>query len=262
MIKFLLTLFIFLIPNITYATVNISGRVIFSGNVALNGGTTATFPLKIMPLGDSITRGSTDTPDIFGYRDHLQDSLGIGAYNFVGPFKDPTTNATYDVDHDGEGGDDTNNIISRLSSNLSTYLPLPNNPSSKILLMIGTNDIKDGFSEATTVNNVETIINTIVAYDPTIKIYVATIIPSTNATWNANFTSYNTALVTRLTSMMISNSNLHRVDMNAKFRTCNGGLYTTCYNDSLHPKDIGYQSIAAGWYSCILSSSNTYCDGN
>lgn len=254
----LFTMAVIVSPSILLAGLTLNGVTVNGLSVS----TTAPLPEKLMPLGDSITRGSLDTPVIFGYRDHLQVLLGVGEYDFVGPYTDPDSDATYDVDHNGVGGDDTLNILARIESNLDTYMPTPNNTNNAVLLMIGTNDIKDGFVEATTVDNVEEIIDIIVAHDPTIKIYVATIIPSTNSTWNTNFTSYNSALVTRLTTLMGSNPNLHRVDMNAAFRTCNSGTYTACLADSLHPNDAGYQVIANTWYSCMTDSDNEYCDGN
>lgn len=214
-----------------------------------------------MPFGDSITRGSLDSP-VWGYRDHLQDSLGVGVYDFVGPFNEPTSPGVYDADHNGRGGDDTNDLLARVSSNLSNYFALPNDATSKILLMVGTNDIKDGFDEATTVTNVQTLVNTIDAYDPTINVYVATIIPSTNGTYDTNFTSYNAALVTMLETLQGSKENLYIVDMNTAFRTCNSGTFSGCMGDSLHPNNTGYQLISDTWYSCIQSSSNTYCNGN
>lgn len=224
-----------------------------------------TWTPRLMPFGDSITfgSGSTPTPLKFGWRDDLQDFIGVGTYDFVGPFTDPDTSAIYDVDHNGRGGDDTRDLIARLATALSTYFPLPNPTGSRILLMIGTNDIKDGeIGQTGTIDNVETIINTINTWDSSIAIYVGTIIPSTNSTFNTNFTAYNSALVTRLITLMASKANLHRVDMNAKFRTCNGGFYTACFFDSLHPNNLGYASLGDAWADCFASNSNAYCDGH
>lgn len=222
---------------------------------------------RIMPFGDSITFGSGSLPITarYGYRDGLQDLLGVGVYDFVGRFTDPDTSTAYDVDHSGRGGDDTRNLLERIDSELATYFPLPNPSGSWIILMIGTNDIKDQeITETQTIDNVQELIETIDDWDSSINILVNTIIPSTDSVYNPNFTAYNAALVTRLETLNNSKANLFYGDMNAKFRTCNGGNYAppNCMSDKLHPNNFGYTFLERGIYDCMQSSTNQYCNGN
>jgi len=244
------------------ADLTLTGNLDLSGTLGIDQNAVVALPRRVLPLGDSITRGSGDSPVLFGYRDHLQDLLGLGNSSFVGPYTDPDSDATYDVAHDGVGGDDTLNILARIESDLDVYLPAPNDQGNIVLLMIGTNDIKDGFVEGDTVDNVETIISAINTHDPSIDVYVALITPSTDADWNADFTSYNAALVTRLETLRASKSNLYYVDINTAFKTCNGGSWTGCLSDTLHPTDAGYQILANTWFACIQNKNAQYCNGN
>lgn len=240
--------------------------------VTLRGDAEASGTPNLMPVGDSITRGSQDTPVLFGYRDHLQDSLGIGSYAFVGAFTDPDNDSTYDVNHGGVGGESSPNILTRIDSELDSLMPAPNPSGSKVLLMVGTNDVRsggDGVSEAAALNNIAdnplttaSIVGKIHAHDSTVSVYVGTIIPSTDGANTTAFDSFNAALITRILAVRASKTNLHIVDVDTAFRTCNGGTYTACLADTLHPNDTGYQSISDAWYSCILSSTNANCNGN
>lgn len=225
-------------------------------------------------LGDSITRGSNDdtcqgqpqagpTTTCFGYRDHLQDLIGVGIYDIVGDFKEPATNPTYDVDHAGVPGQKTSQILARLPAILSNKFVGPVPAGSIFLIHAGTNDIRTGGSQTTAVNNVLAMINQINNHDPNITIYVALITPLSTAT-----TNYNTALKAALETRQLTKTNLHIVNMEAAMRNlanCSP-TYVACMSDGLHPDDTlpysGYQVMANTWYSCLQNTNNTYCDGH
>ena len=226
-------------------------------------------PIKIMFVGDSITQGATlSGQDDCGFRDHFQDLERAGLDqdpDYVGPIIDICDAPGYDPDHNGVSGNDTLDILARIDANLATYFPKPNNPNSTVFLGIGTNDIKDGFSQTATVNNVRTIINKVKNWDPNLRMFVSTIIPSTNPTFEIKYTNYNTALTAMLITEMGLNSKLHRIDQNTNYRTCNGGTWQSCMYDTIHPKDTppsGYQVMANALYSCYANQTNTYCDGH
>lgn len=228
----------------------------------------------LCPLGDSITRGSNDstcqgqplagpTTTCFGYRDHLQDLLGVGKYNFVGDFKEPSTSPTYDTDHAGVPGQTTAQILARLPGILSTNFVGPVPAGSIFLIHAGTNDIRLGGSQSVAINNILTMINIINTYDPNITIYVALVTP-----YSSQMTSFNVALKSALITRQGTKSNLHYVDMEAAFRNianCNP-TYLICMNDGLHPDDVppdpGYPLMARTWYNCIMDPTHQYCDGH
>lgn len=249
----------------------------FAG-MKIRGDATATPPVglpRILPLGDSITRGSNDNnPECcFGYRDHLQDSLGVGVYDFVGNFSEPAISGTYDINHEGVAGQTTAQILARLQAGLSTLMPLPNPSGSKVLIIAGTNDIRASPSSSTVraaaVANVVTMVNTIHAYDASISIYVALIPPNNVAGIDTGFTNYNTDLNSAMVTLQGTITNLHIVDMNGAIKNpanCTASYIAACMSDGLHPDDStpyrGYVVLSNQWASCISNPSNTGCDGN
>lgn len=90
-------------------------------------------PLKIMPLGDSITEGYLSS-DIGGYRDDLWGLLTNNGYNidFVG--NRVRGNGNFDRDHAGVSGERIDQVANRVNGLLNIYQP------NAVLLMIGTND--------------------------------------------------------------------------------------------------------------------------
>lgn len=228
-------------------------------------------PNRLMPVGDSITFGTTD-PNLFGYRDHLQDFLGIGTYDIVGYTKRPASNATYDVEVSATGGFRTLDVLGRISLDLFNFMPKPNGPSSKLLLFIGTNDSAGstpGFPPppvlpAVAAARVASIINRIKSYDSSISIYVALIIPHRGAGSvknNPNFIAYNSALSATLTTIMATNSNVHMVNMYTAYTEDTFGLLSGSYltkgyaaGDDTHPSELGYTVIATAWAAAITTA--------
>lgn len=232
-------------------------------------------PPRILPLGDSITRGSNDNnPECcFGYRDHLQDSLGVGNFDFVGNYSEPAISGTYDINHEGVAGQTTAQILARLQAGISTWMPTPNVAGSKVLILAGTNDIRANASSsavrAAAVANVVTMVNTIHSHDASIDIYVGLIPPNNVAAIDTGFTNYNTDLNTAMVTLQGTISNLHIVDMNGAIKdpaNCTASYIAACMSDGLHPDDStpyrGYVVLADQWASCISSPSNSGCDGN
>lgn len=268
--QFLFTLlFLFLAIDNSHASLLINKATI--NGASFKGGTGGgSSEKKILPIGDSITKGVSGDTDSFGYRNHLQDALGIGVYNFVGGFSDPSSDATYDVNHSGVGGNTSTQIESRLSTDLFNYFQGFNDPENKILIHAGTNDIFscsvcDAGERAAIVQNIEDMIDAIVNENSSINIYVALIIPHTNATYDTDITNLNTDIATMVTAY--GKANLYYVDMNSAFKDdtftlCGGNWASNCIADGVHPNDTGYQVMALQWASCIASSTNVNCNGN
>ena len=100
--------------------------------------------LRIMPLGDSITKGYLGTYG--GYRGYLYDLLVSGGYDFrfVGSLTENSP-PTIDPYHEGHAGW----RIEEIRDSVQGWLI--NNPAELVLLHIGTNDmsiIADGLSES------------------------------------------------------------------------------------------------------------------
>lgn len=228
---------------------------------AMNFGYTST--PRIMFLGDSITDGTGDTGNIFGYRDTAQSIYTPSSYVTVGAYYSPSSDATYGVRHQGLPGQRADEMQTAIAAQLATYMPKPNPPNSAIVLHIGTNDLNSGGDTgATLIPQLEDIVAQIVAYDPTIKIFVCTILPSTTGALDTKITAYNVLITADYNGAWRSNSNIHLIDANTAFRTCNGGVFSGCMSDILHPNPTGYVTLGTTIGGCILSQTTQYCDGH
>jgi lysophospholipase L1-like esterase len=169
----------------------------------------STDPIKIMPLGDSITNGDRNIPqnpdaniskykpyqhpdskDKIAYRGKLWDLLKEDGYtfdaasgdlDFVGSSQRGSEyNSSFDTDNEGHGGFTTKQILDHISDWLDQ------NSADIVLLHIGTNDpafnipigsYNDENQDAnTSVNNVKKILDTIFDKNPDAKVMVARII--------------------------------------------------------------------------------------
>jgi hypothetical protein len=182
-------------------------------------------PLKIMPLGDSITEGDSQVPvnmdqnisdytpysgdnppnaDRISYRGKLWDLLKADGYtfdetsgdlDFVGTRNTGSNyNTELDTDHEGFGGKTSKEIRDGIAGWLDSK------PADIVLLHIGTNDPGKGieigsYDDAdqdanTSVNNVRKILNTIFTKNPDAKVMVARIIKAKLAeswgSWNTS----------------------------------------------------------------------------
>ena len=225
----------------------------------------------LLPLGDSITVGSGDEESTgggqFGYRDHLQTLLGVGNYHFVGPYTDPDTDATFDVNHAGVGGQKASDISGRLDGLLLTYFNDTLAAHSTVLIMAGTNDCNQGVANNTTIAHINNMINKIDSFDPAIDVYIAKVTPchttGQGIVINTCLSTLNPLIESNVLARQATKSNVHVVDMNAAFRA--NVNWEADYMSGVgvsHPKDAGYQVMANTWYACIQNPNATYCDGN
>jgi hypothetical protein len=129
-------------------------------------------PVRIMPLGNSITKGSTGAEgeldsDKIGYRYMLYQLLTTAGYNFdfVGSLQAGSTSGyTFDYDHEGHGG----KTDAWIASNVIDFLTA--NPADIVLLHIGTNGIDPDPSD------VEDILDNIDSFSINVTVIVARII--------------------------------------------------------------------------------------
>lgn len=208
---------------------------------------------KIMPVGDSITRGSGDG-SLNGYRKVLFDSLNALGYNirFVGSQTDGTIPSPSDH-HEGHGGyharEDDIPAVAPGDIYHNIYGWLQGDPADVVLLHIGTNDVAFGDASSGEIGN---ILDEIDRYDvdsggsaEDIAVVVAKIInqdPPIGAV-----TSLNNS-VGNLVNNRINNWNDLLVLADMETPLYNQGGY---YSDSLHPNVSGYAVIAQVWEEAL-----------
>jgi lysophospholipase L1-like esterase len=185
---------------------------------------------RVMPLGDSITRG-TGSPTRSSYRMDLADRLIKGGMeiDYVGSQSDGTGN---NINHEGHGGWTIDQLSENLDSWLSTYRP------DVVLVHAGTNNITQGDGPYTTARKLSAMIDQIRAARPAAYIFVAQIISSRVPREAAQDRVYN-RLIPRLVAAkedplisVVDQASVAGIDL----------------HDLHHPNDFGYSKMAWNWY--------------
>jgi hypothetical protein len=214
--------------------------------LAVTGPTSAQDPLRIMPLGDSITTGYTDNsawtvPFEFGYRSGLYTRLTNAGYDFqfVGSSAEPYNNRFGDPTH---GGTTAGGLLGGISGWLTTDDP------DIILLKIGTNS-----QDQTGLN---TLVNTITTQKPDAHLIIAEIMPKFS--YQQGIVNYNTYIRdTLVPTYQGLGKNVTLVDQYVNFLTDSNDL--TSIDQSLfsnginHPDNDGYDLMAQTWFDGITT---------
>ncbi len=212
----------------------------------LDGNVYGQVPTTIMPLGDSITQGSSAWNS---YRRALWQLFQITeeSVDFVGsqdsnvnftppPDLVPPPDPDFDLDHEGHWGFTTAQILAQLPTWAAARPDV-------VLIHLGTNDVETGVPVATTINNLGQIIDVLRSARPNVVILLAQIIP------NANFdvAPFNAAIATLVTQKYTAQSPVIRVDHYVGF-DATAGVDT---HDGTHPNDIGEIKMASRWFNAL-----------
>ncbi len=226
-------------------------------------------PLQIMPLGDSITYGSSGHHS--GYRGPLGELLSststISNFVFVGSSVDNSLPANQQH-YEGHGSYAVDNVYTNLDGLDDSVFQKYHGDSRKpngghwldgivsgpdarpplfpdvILLLIGAND-RDNLAGAQ--ERLDRLVSKIVTMRPHAHLIIARITPITRSDAYANFvTAYNQA-VDAVVAKYAPNHLVSEVDLNSGFPSNGLG------KDKLHPNDIGYDWMAKRWYNAILT---------
>jgi lysophospholipase L1-like esterase len=207
-------------------------------------GIAASAPVKIMPLGDSIT-GSPGC-----WRALLWNMLQNAGYtniNFVGTLPPQGCGIPYDGDNEGHGGALATGIVSQ---NLLPGWLAATNPDI-VMMHLGTNDVWNGsFTTAQILAAYTTLVQQMRANNPAMKILVAQIIPM-----NPSGCSYcapgvvnlDAAIPAWASSLTTAQSPIVVVNQWTGFNDATDTV------DGVHPNDSGNQKIASKWYPALTS---------
>ncbi|GAA2515586.1 SGNH/GDSL hydrolase family protein [Winogradskya humida] len=186
--------------------------------------------VRVMPLGDSIVRG-TGAPGFDSFRTVLRDHLirdGMQV-DFVGSQSDGTG---ADRDHEGHGGYDLGELAFDVDGWLHAYQP------DVILLEAGTNNVTQGDDPGVMVGDLGTLIDRIRAVRPEAHVFLAAIAISRVPAEAETGRIYNALLPgfvaqrqdPRLT--LVDQSSVAGIDL----------------HDTHHPNAFGYEKMAWNWY--------------
>jgi hypothetical protein len=220
-----------------------------SGASAYNPCPTDGTPCKILPFGDSITRGAESSDDA-GYRSALFKLIVAGKKKatFTGSLSNGPTQVSgqnFPRMHEGRPGwtiDPGYNMISSSYGGISSLVPSPalNGNPHIILLMIGTNDLfaRDTANMAT---RLEVLLDDIAENAPNALIVLSQITPLGSN--NSALTAYNAKIPGIIVSHAAKGQHMIGVDMSE--------LPTSDLADGTHPNDRGYAFMADIWYAAV-----------
>jgi lysophospholipase L1-like esterase len=194
--------------------------------------------VSIMPLGDSITYGANSTK-YGGYRVWLwQESVAAGwKIRFVGSQSSGPASLP-DKANEGHPGWRIDQLSAHITGWLDTYQP------QIILLHIGTNDIIQGYSVATAIARLNTLVDQITTIEPDTTLIVAQITPLGDPTLNAKVRLYNHDLLALIQRKKAIGKHIIVVDMY-------DAVPLSDITDHIHPNDAGYKLMAHVWYNAL-----------
>jgi lysophospholipase L1-like esterase len=196
--------------------------------------------LRILPLGDSITRG-TGSLGAGGYRGPLHelfDDAGL-PIDFVGSLQE---GSIPDPDHQGVSARSADELDPLVTGIINAQDP------EAVLLLIGTNDVRNEPNPAATLpGEIVGIVNKIHAVDASVYVLVAKlpalapgeVSPSVLAATNA-------AIAEAIDALEAQGRAVSLVDT--------GAVGQSDLGDGVHPNPTGYGKLAGIWFEAILDA--------
>jgi lysophospholipase L1-like esterase len=217
-------------------------------------------PVKIMPLGDSITHGNAGyasyryslffqmqaagvNADFVGGQNSTENDAGVIARTdpISGQLVYPNYSTTFDRDNQGMSSKTSAFIRDNVISYATAQHP------DVVLLMIGTND-KPGLTGGTPVDtiasNIGGIITNLRTVNPSIKVFLAYLIPGARCEPTA-LLSLNDK-IDALASMSTQQSPVYIVDQYTQF-----DLNAYTQTDRVHTNVAGENFMADTWYASV-----------
>lgn len=210
-------------------------------------------PVKILPLGNSITEGS---PTAASYRRelwHMLDSAGA-QIDFIGSMRDT---GDFDGDHEGHSGWTLEAMLSEPSWNqqgnvrtwMSSYTP------DIVLLEMGTNDTFKCVPRDTMSAQLGEIVQTIRSKNPKVRIFTGRILPL-GSRWSeqalchgvkyADLIVDGNAMLSRFASTASTKASPIRL---VEFTGFDPAIHTY---DAIHPNEAGARLMANAWRAALL----------
>ena len=200
-------------------------------------------PVRIMPLGDSITYGYSSLASPGGYRAPLFQLLTNAGFNvdYIGTVTNNPGPSLPDWDHEGHPGW----RIDELDSNFVSWFDQIADPDV-ILLLIGTNDYGQGYDTANATNRLEALIAKMATVRPFAKIIVANLLKRGepyDTQIQTTFNPFVPGIVARQAAL----------GRQVYFTNLRAALTLADTFDNLHPTQAGYNKMATNWFAAITN---------
>ena len=201
-------------------------------------------PVRIMPLGDSIT-GSPGCWRALLWNE-LQDT-GYTDIDFVGTLGPQGCGVPYDGDNEGHGGALVTNVANQ--NQLPGWLSATN--PDVVLMHFGTNDVWSGRSTGQILAAYDTLVDQMRANNPGMQVLVAQIIPMdpnrSCPQCGDRVEALNAAIPGWAAGKSTQQSPITVVDQ------WTGYSAVTDTYDGVHPNESGIQKIADRWYPALAA---------
>jgi len=228
---------------------NGNGGKLFNAAVQWARGDPAALVKRILPLGDSITRGKNGH---WTYRRDLEAALNDSgcSFDFVGRRFGPDTGPgepLQDRDNEGHPGFRTDEILAKLA------LWLPGNVPDWALIHIGTNDVLQGTGIEAAKTNIGGMINTLRNFNPHVGVLLAQIIPNYPA---------NEAAVNNLNdeiALLAAQKDQPGVSPVIVVNMYAGYSASTNNYDQVHPNNSGEAIMAQRWFEALHPQISGSC---
>jgi lysophospholipase L1-like esterase len=222
--------------NVLYRAVSAAFALVLAAGFA--GAQTP--PLRVMPLGDSITYGSGGTANLGGYRGTLYTSLAAAGYtvDYIGT-QTGNSSGLADQDHEGHGGW----RIDQLDANMTGWLASLADPDV-VLMHIGTNDFGQDVDTPNAINRLDTLILKIATLRPYAHIIVTNLMERGEPANSKIVSEFNPYVQARVDAHAAAGRRVTFLDMRAAVPLAD-------MPDNLHPNQTGYDKMAAAWLPAI-----------
>jgi len=213
-------------------------------------------PLRIMPIGDSITEGGDGAG---GFRRPLFEKLTAvwGMPNFVGSRNMRQSDPADFVDQDEDGYSAYR--IEQITTGKGFWDALPIEQRLRawdpaiVTIHAGTNDAQQAYRYAGVIDRLDQLVSRIVAFNPGIHIFLAQIIPANppaSETTQAYIRGLNSQVPGLVARHRALGHRVHLVDM-----------YTPMLDhpnpDGIHPDTAGYAVMAEVWFQAMMAALPT-----
>ncbi|KAI0444388.1 SGNH hydrolase [Xylaria telfairii] len=214
----------------------------FTHLLVLAGAVTAQQSLRLMPLGDSITRGYLSSDDN-GYRQDLFNDLQGSGYT-VDMVGSQQAGNMRDPDMDGFNGYRIDQILNQARTDVPTYRP------NVIVLNAGTNDCLQTWDINNAGNRLHDLINQLFQIVPDVTIIFSTLTRNRDGPTDQRVQNVNAQYRNLASALIGQGERIVLAELGGSDGPQVGDLA-----DGTHPNDVGYNKMANIYFAAIKSAS-------